>query len=91
MMWAWIAYMFLLTAALAVTALGLEQLSRRSGWATRWVWAGAIMASLVIPATLLITPREAGPQAVIEGHASIALPSEVSAAQVTNEDRKSVV
>lgn len=89
MMWAWIAYMFLLTAALAVTALGLEQLSRRSGWATRWVWAGAIMASLVIPATLLITPREAGPQAVIEGHASIALPSEVSAAQVMNEARSS--
>lgn len=89
MMSAWIAYILLLTVALAVTALGLEQLGRRSGWATRWVWAGAIAASLLIPAMLLIVPRQAGPQPVIEGHAQSTLPSTHSAAQVTHEGRLS--
>ena len=87
MMSAWMAYILLLTAALAVTALGLEQLSRRSGSTTRWVWAGAIMASLVIPAMLSIMPREAGPQAVIESHAPITLPSADGTAQVTHAFR----
>jgi beta-lactamase regulating signal transducer with metallopeptidase domain len=62
---AWIAYILLLTVMLGVTALALEQLSRRSGWGTRWVWAIAIGASLVMPVLLLIVPRAEVPQGIV--------------------------
>ena len=66
MMLAWSAYIVILSAVLGVTALLIEQLSRRCGWATRGVWAGAIAASLLIPAVLLFVPRAVAPESVIE-------------------------
>ncbi|MET0533833.1 MAG: ankyrin repeat domain-containing protein [Steroidobacter sp.] len=58
MMLEWISYILILTIVLGTLALGFEQLSQRAGWATRWVWVGAVVATLVIPAALLVMPRE---------------------------------
>ncbi|HEY0683825.1 MAG TPA: M56 family metallopeptidase [Steroidobacter sp.] len=65
-MLAWIAYILILTAVLGIAALGIEQLSRRGGWATRWGWASAIAASLLIPVVLLVTPRDIAPQSMVD-------------------------
>lgn len=82
---AWIVYLFVLTAALGATALGLERLSRRIGWAARWIWMGAILASLAIPAILLIMPTHDVPQAMIESPAPTSLPSTHDAAPSERE------
>ncbi|MBM0103402.1 ankyrin repeat domain-containing protein [Steroidobacter sp. S1-65] len=66
MMLAWNAYILILSAVLGVTALALEQLSRRCGLATRWVWASAMVASLLIPAVLLFAPGPAAPHYAAE-------------------------
>lgn len=80
MMLAWSAYILILSAVLGVTALALEQLSRRCGVATRWVWAHAIVASLLIPAVLLFAPRPVALQSAIEASLVMpAIPVDVSA------------
>lgn len=89
MMLAWSAYILILGAVLGLTALALEQLSRRCGWATRWVWAIAIVASLLIPAVLLFVPRAAAPHSAID--ATLAMMGSPSPVTVVTENTGAAV
>ncbi len=46
---AWMLYSLLTFTLMGVTALALERLCRLCGWATRWIWVGAMLAPLLLP------------------------------------------
>lgn len=46
---AWVAHCVVIAALLGLAAQAGELALRRLGWPVRWVWAGAILGSLVLP------------------------------------------
>jgi beta-lactamase regulating signal transducer with metallopeptidase domain len=55
---AWMLYSVAVTAVLGVCALALEHGLRRRGMPLRWLWAGALLASLVVSALPWMPSRE---------------------------------
>ena len=55
---AWMLYSVAVSAVLGVCALALEHAVRRSGMPVRWLWAGALLASLVVSALPWLRSRE---------------------------------
>ena len=56
MMAAWMAYASLIGCCAAIVALALEPLARSRGWATRWLWAGALGTSFLVPVAMALRP-----------------------------------
>lgn len=52
MIGAWMLYVLLFSGALGLAALVLERALARAGWPVRWSWAGAMAASVFVPAAL---------------------------------------
>ena len=52
----WMAYASLIGGCAAIVALALEPLARSRGWATRWIWAGALAASFLVPVAMAVRP-----------------------------------
>ncbi len=48
----WAAYLMMISAIVSVSAFALERIARPHGFATRWMWAGALAASLAFPLVL---------------------------------------
>ena len=71
----WAAYLMMISAIVSVSAFALERIIRPYGFATRWMWAGALAASLVFPIVLssmlnrpsVIVTRSASQQAAVPG------------------------
>jgi TonB family protein len=57
----WMAYAATVSLLLGLAALVLERVVRQRGWPVRWLWAGALAGSLLLPAAAAILP--AGPGA----------------------------
>ncbi len=53
------------TVVLGLTALALDAMLRIAGRPTRWIWAAALIASIVLPAIRLATALSAGPTAAV--------------------------
>ena len=70
----WFAYSFLVSALLAVTALGIEALCRLAGRPARWVWAGALALAVLLAA---MAPHRASPRSAFR------LPEPVAVAVTT--------
>jgi bla regulator protein BlaR1 len=51
-MLAWIAYTIIVSALLGVAALAAERAARLRRLSTRWIWAAAIIASLLLPTVI---------------------------------------
>lgn len=54
----WAAYLLAISAIGSLAALGVERAVRPYGCATRWIWTGALLGSLVLPVVLSLTASE---------------------------------
>lgn len=72
----WAAYLLVVSALGSLAALSLERAIRPYGFATRWIWTGALFGSLLLPVVLSVTASgtvsrpaaaRSPPQAVSQG------------------------
>ncbi len=55
----WMAYASLVSVVLAIAGAALERLASDTRWPLRWIWAGALAASVLWPmATIAVSARE---------------------------------
>ena len=65
----WIAYCLGTATLLALAGATLERLVRLRGAATRWIWAGVLAGSLLLPAGAWLAPPPAAPAAPLRDSA----------------------
>jgi hypothetical protein len=56
----WMVYAGTVSLLLGLAALALERVVRQRGWPVRWLWAGALAGSLLVPAAAATVPRPSG-------------------------------
>lgn len=52
----WMVYAATVALLLGLAALALERVVRQRGWPVRWLWAGALAGSLLLPAVMAMMP-----------------------------------
>ncbi len=58
----WLAYVLTVSALVTVAAVAAERAAEAQGWPVRWVWAGALLTSVGLPAAAVLLPAH-GPVA----------------------------
>ena len=83
-MLAWAAYLLVVSGILSLAAFGFERAIRPHGFATRWIWVGALLGSLALP---LVSSSTGGPinTAISEVHAPAPGALRISAANAPRE------